>query len=259
MTQHAFAPPQITLAIATLGTRANDVQLPGPVEGLRYDIFVQDPPILMPHSTRTDVCYTALPTRGLSHSRNAALTQCQTPFLVFADDDMTLDTGGVRALAAQLAADPTLDFAAGWRAGRMPQTGRRAGRYQLGKLNAGRVCAPELMVRLKAVRAANVTFDPQFGVGTAQPVGEDYIFVCDMLDAGLRGAAFAIVTGTHDGLSTGDNWQDAGVMAARRAVLARCFGAWAPVVRLAYVLRHRTRLGGWYAAWRFWTGRIKSA
>ena len=74
------------------------------------------------------------------------------------------------------------------------------------------------MVQLDTVCAAGFTFDQQFGVGTAQPVGEDYIFVCDILNAGLRGAAIAIVTGTQDGLSTGDNCRDTSVLTARRAV-----------------------------------------
>lgn len=118
-----------------------------------------------------------------------------------------------------------LAFSAGWRAGRMPKTGRRAARYRLRKLIAGRVCAPELMVRVDPVRAAGVQFDTRFGVGAQHPVGEDYIFVCDMLGARLRGAAFPILTGAHSGLSMGDNWTDTGILNARRTVLHRCFGS----------------------------------
>lgn len=208
----------------------------------------------MPQSTRPDLCYIPLATAGLSDSRNSALARCGTPLLVFADDDMDLDTGGLLALAAEIARAPDLGFAAGWRTGRKPASGRRAGRYALRKLTARRVCAPELMVRADAVRRAGVTFDTGFGIGAKHPVGEDYIFVCDMLDAGLRGDAFPIAPGTHQGQSTGGNWQDKHLLAARRAVIARCFGAAAPLVRLAYALRHRKSLGGWAAAWRFSVG-----
>lgn len=253
----ATAPAHITVAIATLGAGVARIGLPPPTNGLRYDIFVQAPPAALPISDRADVSYTALPTLGLSHSRNSALAACNTEFLVFADDDMALDTAGLLALADGLIHAPGLGFAAGWRAGRMPQGGQRAGRYRLHKYNAGRVCAPELMVRVAAVRAAALRFDPAFGVGARYPVGEDYIFVCDMLDAGLRGEGFPIVTGTHDGPSTGDRWDDAEILRARRRVLTRCFGrATAPLMRLAYALRHAKRLGGWGGAWRFWTGRI---
>ena len=250
--------PDITVAIATIGTRLANIQLPPPVAGLRYEILVQRPPAVMPRTTRSDVRYTPLDTVGLSHSRNSALAHCDTEFLVFADDDMALDTDGLRALAGHMLAAPHLGFTAGWRMGRLPASGRRAGRYTLRKHNAGRLCAPELMIRVETIRASGVRFDTRFGVGAAQPVGEDYVFVCDMLDAGLHAEAFPIVTGAHPDMSTGDDWGDLQLLAARRAVLMRCFGGMAPVMRLAYALRHRKRMGGWLGAWRFWAGRIKS-
>jgi glycosyltransferase involved in cell wall biosynthesis len=253
-TSVSVPPARITVAIATVGAQVCDIALPIQVQGLRYDVFVQRPPDKMPTSERDDLRYIRLATTGLSNSRNSALEQCQTPLLVFADNDMQLNTDGLSALAAALEAHPYLGFAAGWRAGRMPAKGPRARRYALNKRNAGRICAPELMVRVADVRASDVAFDPHFGVGAAHPVGEDFIFVCDMLDAGLRGAAFAIVMGTHPGLSTGDDWHSPEILAARRAVLGRSFGAMAPAIRLAYVLRHRKRLGGWRGAWHFWKG-----
>ena len=251
-------PSEITIAIAALGPSAARIALPPPVRGMRYAILAQAPPAVLPRSNRPDVTYIALDTLGLSHSRNSALAQCETPLLAFADDDMALETDGLRALADEMDQNTKLDFAAGWRAGRMPQTGRRAAPYRLHKHTAGRVCAPELMVRVAAVRSAGVAFDTRFGVGAEHPVGEDYVFVCDMLDAGLYAEAFPIVTGAHPDMSTGDDWDDPQLLAARRAVLTRCFGGMAPVMRLAYALRHRKRMGGWLGAWRFWAGRIKS-
>ncbi|QCO58156.1 glycosyltransferase family 2 protein (plasmid) [Pseudorhodobacter turbinis] len=248
-------PSGITVAIATIGARINGIILPAPTDGLRYEVLVQMPPDVLPINDRPDLRYTAINTRGLSHSRNSALTQCETPFLVFADDDMELDVVGLKALAAELARAPDLAFAAGWRAGRLPVTGPRAGAYRLRKLNAGRICAPELMVCVAPLRRHGITFDTRFGVGAEYPVGEDYIFTCDMLDAGLCGAAFPIVTGAHPHLSTGDNWHDAGLLVARRAVLSRCFGSAAVPVLLAYALRHRKHLGGWRDAWRFLTAK----
>jgi len=248
--------PEITVAIATMGAGAHALSLPAPVAGLRYLVMVQQPTAPMPACPRDDVVFVPLDGLGLSNSRNAALNACETPFAVFADDDMPLDTDGLRALACALEEDPQLSFAAGWRAEKIPVTGTRAGRYTLHKLNAGRICAPELMIRIEAVRTAGVTFDTDFGVGAAHPVGEDYIFVCDMLDAGLRGAGFAVVTGAHPGKSTGDIWSDPVILRARRTVLTRCFGTAAPLIRAAYALRHRKRLGGLLGAWQFWAGSI---
>jgi len=249
----------VTVAISTLADGCDGVVLPPPAAGLRYLVLVQQPPAPLPvWAERPDTQITPLDTLGLSHSRNAALALCQTPFLAFADDDMTLDTDGLRALADALEGAPALGFAAGWRAGRRPVSGARAGIHPLRKHTAGRICAPELMVRIAAVHAAGVTFDPRFGVGAPHPIGEDYVFVCDMLGAGLRGQGFPIVTGTHHGPSTGDDWHSPQVQYARRAVIARSFGRSAPMVRALYALRHKSSLGGWRAAWRFWAGQPNS-
>ncbi len=248
---------EITVAIATLGEGVARIVLPPPAEGVRHVIFVQSPPAVMPANTRKDVTYIALDMLGLSHSRNSAIAQCETDFLVFADDDMTLDIGGLCKLAACLAENPQLGFVAGWREGRLPQTGPRSGRHHLSKRNSGRICAPELMVRLSAIKEAGIRFDTRFGAGARYPVGEDFIFVCDMLEAGLRGDAFPVVTGAHDGVSTGGIWDDARILAARRKVLERCFGKTAPLVRLVYALRHRRQLGGLSGVWRFLSGAYR--
>lgn len=259
MTTQSIPPSvqEVTIAIAALGKQAANLTLPAPAAGLRYLVMVQSPPTPLPDSDRSDVLFIPLDTIGLSHSRNGALACCQTPLLVFADNDMTLDTQGLRALANHLTHDSTLDFAAGWRAGKRPATGPRSGPYRLHKLNAGRICAPELIVRIDAVHAAGLQFDPRFGVGAEQPVGEDFIFVCDMLDAGLRGAGFPVETGAHNGPSSGDNWHDADILQARRAVLTRSFGPLASLVRVAYVWRHRRRFPTLKNAWWFFVGKSR--
>lgn len=250
----ALLPAQVTIAISTFGTGFEGVKLPPQTAGLRYVVLIQDAPAPLPAAKRADVAYVALTGLGLSHSRNAAIARCETEFLVFADDDMTFDPVGICALARELEQDPKLGFVVGWRAGQLPQSGRKAGRYHLHRFNAGRICAPELMVRTAAVRAAGIQFDPKFGVGAPLPIGEDYIFTCDMIMAGLQGCAFPVVAGAHPTLSTGDNWHDPKIQVARRAVLDRCFGKIAGAVRLAYALRHRKAIGGWGAAWRFYRG-----
>ncbi|MDF3420200.1 glycosyltransferase family 2 protein [Sulfitobacter sp. KE29] len=250
----ALPSPQITVAIATMGERACQIPLPPPRPGLCYLVMIQRAPDPLPRSDRSDLTYVALDSLGLSRSRNAALEACRTPYLVFADDDMTLDTEGLCQLAQVMTDAPHLDFVAGWRHERLPAAGPRREPHRLRKSNAGRICAPELMVRMEPVRRAGLRFDPEFGVGAPYPVGEDYIFICDMLDAGLRGDGLPIVTGSHPAASTGEQWGDAQLMKARRRVLGRCFGATAGLITTAYILRHRKRFAGWKEAWRFLRG-----
>lgn len=189
---------------------------------------------------------------GLSRSRNVALRCASTDLVLFVDDDMTLDFQGLARLRLEMIADPTLALAVGWRAGRLPAGG--GGPVRLGKLNSGRVCAPEFMVRKSLIDKKGVRFDESFGVGTACPTGEDYIFVTDALSAGLVARSYPVVTGSHPHLSTGDNWQDQALLAARRKVLSRVFGGWAPLLRVAYAAKHVQSLGGILGAWKFVRG-----
>lgn len=246
--------PTVTVAIATFGNRCLEIDFPAQTPALSYVVFVQEAPTPLPHPTRTDITYIALNSRGLSESRNSAIDRCTTPYLLFSDDDIELDSIGIQALAQELQNAPNLSFAAGWRRNRLPTSGRKSGVYDLHKINSGRLCAPELMIRHSVMKGMGVRFDTRFGIGTDLPTGEDYIFVCDMLDAGAKGRAFPLVVGTHPDTSTGDIWSDPDILRARRAVLARCFGKTAWAVRAAYALRHKSHLGGIDGAWVFYTG-----
>lgn len=241
--------PFVTIAISTMGTGVMALDLPLPRDGIVWLVLVQAPPADMQLPARSDVRVVPLTGRGLSQSRNAALDHCTTPYLLFSDDDMTLRLDAILALAEVLERCPELDFVAGWRVGRMSEG---AGEARLTRRNSGRICAPELMVRAPAVTRAGVRFDPDFGVGSPQPIGEDYVFVCDMLRAGSQGQSVPVETGSHEGSSTGADWQDPVIQAARRAVLRRCFGPLHLPVRAIYAWRHRRELGGVWGALGFY-------
>jgi len=244
-TQLKASPPQleVLIAVSTLGTGLARIQLPEPCAGLSYLILVQQPQAGAADSfaNRGDVRVLLLEGTGLSNSRNAALDQAEAALLLFSDDDIALDLQGIQALAGCFKTDPHLALAAGWRAEYLPATAMQT---QLTRFNSGRICAPEFMVRRAAVQAAQIRFDPDFGVGARHALSEDYIFVTDMLRAGLTGISVPVTTGSHPHASTGENWSDPALNQARQAVLARVFGRLAPVVRLGYALRHRKRLGG---------------
>lgn len=268
----------VTVAISTIGARVGGLGLPSPCPGLNYLVLVQKPgsvpgsvsgpgpgpgsvsgPVPDAILTRPDVAVHILDTVGLSRSRNAAFEYATAPLLVFADDDMTLDPAGFRCLARAFADDPQLCFAAGWRSDRLPGAGRRGRVHRLHHFNAGRVCAPELMVRRAAIDAAGLRFDPDFGLGGRFGLGEEYVFVTDALKAGLTGTSFPVAVGWHPSESTGDNWQRPDLMQARVAMLRRVFGAWAPLMRVLYALRYRRRIGGAGRLVAFIRGRVPQA
>lgn len=247
----------LCVAVSTVGTGLHGIVLPPPSPRLRFLVLVQTPVPDGgdPFEVRGDVETLWLDTVGLSQSRNAALLHGKSAFLAFADDDMRLDPGGLMRLADHLAANPDLDFAAGWREGRLPVRGARAERHRLTLRNSGRVCAPELMIRRSAVTERGISFDTGFGKGARYALGEDYVFVADMLRAGLRGEALPVVVGAHEGQSSGEIWHDTAILQARLAVQRRVFGRLAPLVYPLYALKHWRDLGGIHATLRFALGR----
>lgn len=194
---------------------------------------------------------------GLSHSRNCAIAHATTDFILFADDDMTIDLDGLAQMREKLAGDPGLTLVAGWRREHLARSPKSAQAYPFTLWNSGRLCAPEMMLRLSDLRRMGVGFDPSFGVGAVTPVGEEYVFVADLLRKGGKGISLPVVAGSHPGQSTGDHWRDANLLQARLRVLHRVFGAFAPLVRILYALRHRHKLGA-KAAVLFCLGRVSS-
>ena len=236
--------PLITVAISTMGARVANISLPEETPGIEYLVLVQRSDGIQPAALeRRDVTVLHLKSLGLSNSRNAALTQANGDFLLFNDDDIELNTTGILELQKTFIDDPKLALAAGWRRERLPKSGARAGIHRLRTANSGRICAPEFMLRLSLVRAANITFDPKFGLGAEFGLGEEFIFITDALKAGLKGVGFPIVTGAHPDESTGNDWQDPALMRARAAMLARVFGRRAAIARMAYAWRYRSRIG----------------
>ncbi len=245
------------IAVSTVGARVHGIELPAPTPRSGYLVVVQKPEQASgdPFEAREDVETLWLNTVGLSHSRNAALMHARGAFLVFADDDMRLDIGGLTRLADHLAARPDLDFVAGWRDGRLPASGKRAGRHRLSLRNSGRICAPELMIRRSAVTARGICFDTDFGKGGRHALGEEYVFIADLLRAGLSGEALPVVVGVHAAQSSGEIWQDTAILQARLAVQRRVFGPLAPLVHPLYALKHRRDFCSQGAALRFALGR----
>jgi len=244
---------RLTIAFSTIGQRIAGLHMPPQTDGVGFLVVWQRASgQAMQCAHRSDVRVVKPPGEGISNSRNAILSYADTDFLLFADDDMRLDIGGVLRLKHALMRSPQLSFARGWRAGQANMSRRSC---RLNHFNTGRVCAPELMIRVADFRKTEVRFNPSFGLGAPYGLGEEYVFLSDALKAGLKGCALPIVTGAHDGASTGDNWDDPQVLMARRAVLDHVFGPWAVCARAAYASKHMHRFPSIKTALRFVFGR----
>jgi hypothetical protein len=246
---------RLTIALSTIGGRLDGLgpaRLP-PGEGCDWLILVQgDGDVAAARArfaARADVTITALPSRGAAASRNAALAMAGGDIVLFADDDMGFDAAGHqrlrRAMAGQDVLTLRLDLPEGG-----PRKGYPADGQRLRRWSVARFGTPEIAVRVQAFRACGVQFDTGFGAGAPCPVGDEFIFLCDALRAGLAVRHAAITVGTHPADSSGTRDTPA-LWDARRQVFARALGPWAGFWRLAFAVRRLRRFGGLGPFWRF--------
>lgn len=186
-----------------------------------------------------------VPGLGVARSRNAAIDQAGRDYLLFCDDDVVVTPAGVAAALTHLRR--TGHALALGRAlapdGRSRKAHPEAVR-PLHRRTAGRAATYEMLIDVAQVRAAGVRFDERFGAGMRWHLGDEFIFIADLLAAGLAADAVPHVFGIHPADSSGERWGTPADRHARAAAINRAYGAIAPLARTAFAVRHRRRLGG---------------
>lgn len=250
--------PVLTVAIATLAARFPNLDLAKlpQLAAVRYVVFVQGEPATRLAAVRPDVSLTVLPGTGVARSRNAALDGVDTELLLFGDDDLDVDPDGLRGIVSSFRRFPDADFVCARVAD--PQ-GRDRKRYArsgaaVRRWNCAKVGTPEIALRVSSLRTKPVRFDERFGAGSALPLGDEYVFLCDALRAGLAGRHVDVTVAAHSHHSSGitSSTED---LPVRRAVFIRALGPWlSRPARLAFVVRHRSWFRTWQAARDFVSG-----
>jgi hypothetical protein len=195
-----------------------------------------------------------VPGTGVAKSRNASIECARGRYLLFGDDDWTVNLPGVaagirhleqtgHALALGQARDPSGAMRKKYPRGVTPLT----------PFNSAKAATYEMLIDLSQVRATGARFDMRFGAGTDPHLGDEYIFIADLLRAGLACDAIGAVFGTHPRVSSGSRWGSPADSHARAVALNRVFGRWAFFGRTAFGLKNRANLGDWRALMTFIT------
>ena len=247
----------LTVAIATLSDRVPNLPLEhlDEVDGVDYHIFVQGHLTNIPtkwQSSREDVTVTVLGGHGVAHSRNAAIEAVKGDILLFADDDLILNSQSYATLIDLINQHPKVDFFCGQM---KDGEGKPFKKYLphmtiASRWNTARFGTPELAIRVSTVRASSVRFDAQFGAGSKNWLGDEYIFLCDALRSGLKGRHVELVFASHSSPSSGQA-NSAASFEVRNAVIRRAIGPVSWPVRFAFALRHLRRFPDWHAFLRF--------
>jgi hypothetical protein len=246
--------PALTIAYSVLAEGLSRVTLPPAKSDTEILMLVQGAGGVA--AKRGDVRTIRLKSTGVASSRNAAIREARGDVLVFGEEDVTWLAKGLTEVLATFEDNPRLAVLLG-RAN--DETGALRKRYPAIResatiWNSARVGTIELAVRPEMLRRANVTFDENFGAGTPNFLGDEYIFVADANRANLKCDYFPITFSQHPKDSSGTRFGTDADARARSRVFERVFGPVAPVVRAALWLRNPLRFGSLARGVRFVTG-----
>lgn len=240
----------LTVSYSCLAERADTIRAPQD-EDVEVLVLLQGDHSRAVVPPRWDALVT-VPGRGVARSRNAAIQFAGRRYLLFCDDDVQVRLDGVLAgvehlrrtgAALALGRGVTPD-------GRLRKTylAKRPTRLRL--TNAAKAATYEMLVDVEQVRAAGLRFDERFGAGAPYYLGDEYLFIADLLRSGLSAHAVPYIFGMHPEQSSGSRWGGADLH-VRAIVLNEVFGRRAAPARAAFAARRHRQMGGWRPALRF--------
>ena len=230
---------KLTIGYSSLAERVKNINFYNDYENL---LIVQNPNqvTFSTPNVRTVVLYN----KGVAKSRNQAIANCETEYLLFADDDIEFSKSGITKALEYLEANQNVDLLL---MQAVDPAGKLRKRYpikaeKLTKFNSGKAATYEMMVRVPKIKKLNIKFDENFGAGAENYLGDEYIFITDLLKAGGTGVFLPITIATHPAESSATPWSDDRSIKARAAIFTRIFGPTAHLVRLAFILKARQSL-----------------
>ncbi len=253
--------PKITLGYSTLASRVGNILLPDFEPDVEILVLIQNPDGILdvPVPQRPDVRVVNVPSYGVAKSRNVAIREARGEYLVFADDDIRFISEGLRSVIHHLESH-TCDLVLGQAVG---DDGQLRKKYpnrteSLNLFNSARAATYEMVVRVDAVQSRKVTFDENFGAGVTNYLGDEYIFIVDLLRAGSSADFLPITLAQHPTHSSGSGWGSKRDLRARARVFTRVFGPLAPVIRAGFVARHLSEVRNPWAVFQFVVGKYSN-
>lgn len=245
---------RLTIGYSTLAERVKNISFP--TTDSDFLVLVQNPNGV-DYTTPTNAKLIEVPGKGVAKSRNQAILNAQTDLLIFGDDDVVFHSDELKRAIRKFEDDPELVMLL---LAAKDETGKARKQYpgnaeKLTLLNSARAATYEMMIRADLVRQLEVRFDENFGAGAELYLGDEYIFITDLIRAGAKCEFAPIFVATHPADSSGERWGTAKDRKARSAVFKRVFGPLAPLVRLVFGLRRRKLLGGFGKVLLFFFGR----
>ncbi|CAM5205826.1 glycosyltransferase family 2 protein [Alishewanella longhuensis] len=224
--------------------------LPAPAAGVRFIVVHQqfhsqgNAEQIAALQTRSDVLYVASTSKGLSVSRNLALSHATADLVLFSDDDVAFLPDAFSQIRAAFGQMPTADVLTfrycvtpGVYRKQYPDKITRRSHFSI-----FRVSSIEVVARRESLLKKHITFDERFGLGTALPVSEENIFLADCLTSGLQVWFYPATLVAHPEQTSGANWNSERSF-ARGALFKRVFGRAGLPILLLFMFKHSRKFG----------------
>ena len=233
----------LTIGYSTLASRAKNIKFLASVNNL---VIVQNPDSISLPDFGSEVKVLELRDKGVAKSRNAAMANAETEYLLFGDDDIEFKESGITSAINYLNANPQVSILL---MQAIDETGQLRKHYpmkahKLRLSNSAKAATYEMMIRTSDFKAAGIKFDENFGAGAPNYLGDEYIFIADALRSGLKGEFEPIVIATHPAESSGSLQNSKADRSARARVFSRVFGFWAPVMRTSFLAKRPSKKFG---------------
>lgn len=249
----------LTIGYSTLADRLKNIS--APEVNVPHEVFISiQNPKGIEYSLPTNFDFRSAISieKGVAKSRNVVLNSTQTKYLLFADDEILFLSDGIKSAISYLESNPACDLVL---AQAVDDQGVLRKSYsktevKLSKFNSAKAATYEMIVRVESVRNKGVTFDENFGAGAENYLGDEYIFITDLLKKGGRATFLPLTIAIHPEESSGSRWGTDSDLRARAHVFQRVFGVTAPLIRTAFYLKNFSKFGGLKNLFRFISGKF---
>ena len=249
----------LTIGYSVLADRLKNIT--APEVDLNHEVYIsiQNPQnIEFTLPTNFEFKSTESKAKGVAKSRNVVLKNTETRYLLFADDEIVFLSNGIKSAVSYLEANPDCDLVL---AQAVDTKGalRKAypkGITKLTKFNSAKAATYEMIVRVDSARNKGVAFDEYFGAGVENYLGDEYIFITDLLKKGGTATFLPITIAVHPEESSGSRWGTESDLRARAQVFQRVFGGLAPLVRAGFYMKNFQKFGGFKNLGKFVIGKF---
>jgi hypothetical protein len=219
----------LTIGYSTLSSRLGNIKMPDLSSRPDWQVLItvqsgnsEEPDLTNAPKGATVVGF---PGRGVAKLRNEVIKNSKTEYLIFADDDIEFDLDNI-AKAVEHMKTNGLGLLLGQAT---DERGTLRKNYpteviSLNKFNSGKAATYEMLIDLNKIKAAGVLFDENFGAGVETSyLGDEYIFIADLISAGVKCEFMPITLAVHPKDSSGSGWGTAADRKARALIFDRVF------------------------------------